>query len=231
MMHKGLGWIAVMIVLSGCSTANIAINRNFDFSRIKRVAVISFKDYPGRSGSGDIVAGAFQQSLLNAGYGVVERDQVAKILQEKKFTGNLEPGMAKTVGEILGVDALLLGQITDLAEPYSSIVKVDVVSDHSDPIFVRRTRRIQQSDGSWREIGEDVIQGYKTTHTIHREPRTYIISGRLGVSARLVYVGNGEILWSGSDSTNVTSFEESSRVLSDAILKALKSTWPIPTQK
>jgi predicted house-cleaning noncanonical NTP pyrophosphatase (MazG superfamily) len=39
---------------------------------------------------------------LNAGYGVVERDQVAKILQEKKFTGNLEPGMAKTVGDPKG---------------------------------------------------------------------------------------------------------------------------------
>lgn len=46
------------------------------------------------------------------------------------------------------------------------------------------------------------------------------------LSARLVYVSSGEVLWSGSDVASVYSFEESARSVSDSILKAVKKTWP-----
>ncbi|MBI3564430.1 MAG: hypothetical protein HY079_04450 [Elusimicrobia bacterium] len=214
--------------LAACATANVAVNRNFDFKRVKRVAVIGFKDYRGRSGSGDIVTGAFEQSLLNVGYDLVERDQVAKVLAERKFSGTLDPKTAKALGERLGVDALLFGQITDLSEPRSRMANVDVVDDRTDPIYAQRTTRVQNPDGTWGETRQQVITGYKTTHIVRREPRTYTVSGRLGVSARLVFVGDGRVVWSGSDSTDAVAFEDSARSLSDAILKAVKATWPVP---
>jgi hypothetical protein len=209
-----------------CATANVAINRRFDFSKIKRVAVIGFKDYPGHGGTGNLITGAFEQSLLAAGYDVVERDQVAKVLQEKRFTGALDPKTAKDVGAILGVDALLFGQITDLAEARTRVVNVDVVDDHSDPIYVHRTRRVQNPDGTSTEVGDEVVEGYRTTHTVRKEPRNYTTDGRLGVSARLVYVPTGGVAWSGSDSTIAYSFEDAARGLADDILKAVKPTWP-----
>lgn len=213
-------------VLAACATANVAVNRNFDFTKVKRVAVITFTDYPRHGGSGEIVTGAFEQSLLNAGYDVIERDQVAKVLSEQRFSGTMDAKTAKTLGERLGVDALLFGRITDLAEPRSQLTKVDVVDDHTDPVWVHKTRRVQNPDGSWSAVGEEVVSGYRTTHTIRKEPRTYTVSGRLGVSARLVFVGDGRVVWSGSDSTTADEFEDAARGLSDGILKAVKSTWP-----
>ena len=212
--------------LGACATANVAINRRFDFSKVRRVAVIGFKDYPGHGGSGDLVTGAFERSLIAAGYDVVERGQVAKVLAERKFSGKPDARATKAIGESLGVDALLFGQITDLAEPRSRVVEVDVVDDRSDPIYVRRTRRVQQPDGSSAEVAEEVVQGYKTTHIVRREPRTYTTDGRLGASARLVYVPTAGVLWSGSDSTIAYSFEDGARGVADGILKAVKSTWP-----
>jgi len=218
--------------LAACSTANVAINRRFDYSRVKRVAVIGFRDYPGRYGSGDVVVGAFEQSLLNAGYDVVERQQVDKVLAEQRLArGAVDARAAARLGKSLGVDALLFGQITDLAEARSQVTKVDVVDDRSDPIYVRKTRRVQQPDGSWTDVSETVIEGYKTTHIVRREPRTYTINGRLGVSARLVGVQTGEVIWSGSDSTDTVTFEDGARGLSDDILKAVKATWPLPVAK
>ncbi len=229
MLRRFVPLLAVVAV-AACSTANVAINRNFDYARVHRVAVLGFKDYARQPGSGDIVTGAFEQSLLNAGYNLVERGAITQILAERKISGLPDLEMAKSIGQTLGVDAVLLGQITDLVEPRSQMTKVDVVDDHSDPIYVHKTVRAQQPDGTWSESSQQVIEGYRTTHTIRREPRTYTISGRLGLSARLVDVKSGELIWSGSDSTNVVSFEDSSRALSDDILKAVKSTWPSPAK-
>ncbi|MDE2141546.1 MAG: hypothetical protein KGL74_07350 [Elusimicrobia bacterium] len=225
-MIRRLFPLLTVAALCACATANVVINRRFDFSKIKRVAVIGFKDYPRVAGSGDVVTGAFEQSLLAAGYDVVEREEVAKVLQERRFNGSLDPKTAKTLGGVLGVDALLFGRITDLAQSRDRLINVDVVDDRTDPIYVQRTRRVQNSDGTWAETSQQVVTGYRTRHILRKEPRSYTTDGRLGVSARLVYVPTGGVAWSGSDSTSVYSFEEGARGLADDILKAVKSTWP-----
>jgi hypothetical protein len=212
--------------LAACASARVAVNRNFDFTKIRRVAVIGFNDYPRREGSGDLVSGAFEQALISAGYEVVERAQVHRIMAEKKFSGAPDARKAKALGKLLGVDALLFGQITDLVESRTDLVNVDVVDDRIDPVYVRKTRRVTQSDGSTSEVSESVIDGYKTTHIVRQEPRSYTTDGRLGVSARLVYVQTGAVLWSGSDSTIAYSFQDAASGLAQEILKAVKPTWP-----
>lgn len=226
MMPRTLSLVLVAAVLGACATADVAVDRRFDFSRVKRVAVVGFKDYPRRGGSGDLVAGAFEQALIGAGYEVVERAQVAQVLAEKGYPGSLDPRRTKELGRILGVDALLFGRITDLSEPRTRVVGVDVVDDRTDPVYVRRTRRVQRSDGSWAEVSQNDVSGYRTTHIVRREPRSFSVSGRLGVSARLVYVPTAAVLWSGSDSTSADSFDSAARSLAGGILKAVKPTWP-----
>jgi len=231
MIRKPLAVLLAAAALGACATANVAINRSFDYKKVKRVAVIEFKDYPRRAGSGDLMTGAFEQALMVAGYDLLERQQVAKVLAERRFNGKLDSRAAKELGRLLGVDALLFGQITDLTEPRESLVNVDVVDDRLDPIYVQRTHRVLQPDGNWAETKQEVLTGYKTTHIVRREPRNYTTSGRLGVSARLVYVPTGGVIWSGSDSTVAYTFEDAARGLADAILKAVKITWPVAPAK
>ncbi|MBI2387178.1 MAG: hypothetical protein HYV14_14395 [Elusimicrobia bacterium] len=216
---------AAVLALGACGTATVAIKSDFEFSRIKRVAVVGFSDHGGSPGSGEALSGAFEQSLLAAGYGLVERGQVDKVLREKKLSAG-DPKAAKEIGRLLGVDALLFGRITDFREPRESLVRADVVDTHQDPVYVRRTKRVQQPDGTFANTEVTELSGYRTTRVVRREPRTVTTYGRLGVTARLVYVPTGEILWSGSDSTSVYTFEESARAVADSILKAVRKTWP-----
>jgi hypothetical protein len=227
MSPRPLAVLLAAAALGACATANVAVNRRFDFSRVKRVAVVDFKDYPRAPGSGDLVSGAFEQSLIAAGYDVVERAQVAQVIAEKRYAGLLNPKQTKELGRLLGVDALLLGRITDFAEPRTRVVGVDVVDDRTDPIYARRTRRVQNADGTWGQTTEEAVTGYRTRHIVRREPRNFSVEGRLGVSARLVFVPTGAVLWSGSDSSAADSFEDAARGLSDGILKAVKPTWPV----
>ena len=213
------------LLLGACATATVAIKTDFDFARVKRVAVVGFSDYARQPGSGEALSGAFEQGLLTAGYDLVERTQVDKILREKKLSAS-DPKAAKEIGRLLGVDALLLGRITDFREPREALRHADVVDTHQDPIYVRKTRRVQNADGTSGTTEETVIQGYRTTRTVRREPRIVTTYGRLGVSARLVFVPTGEVLWSGSDASSVYTFEESARAVAGSILKAVKKTWP-----
>lgn len=216
--------MSAVLLLGACATASVAIKAGFDFSKIKRVAVVGFSDYPNQPGSGEILSGAFEQRMLAAGYGLVERAQVEKVLREKNLS--VDPKDAKRIGKILGVDALLFGRITDFREPRETLTYVDVVDEHQDPVYVRRTKRVQHADGTAGTTEETELQGYRTTRVVRREPRNVMQYGRLGVSARLVYVQTQDVLWSGSDASNVYTFEDSARAVADSIMKAVKRTWP-----
>lgn len=213
------------LALGACASARVAVKSDFDFARVKRVAVVGFSDYARRAGSGESLSGAFEAELLGAGYNLVERAQVDKILREKKLSAS-DPKAAKAIGKVLGVDALLFGRITDFQEPRETLARADVVDTHQDPVYVRKTRRVQQPDGAFASVEVTELQGYRTTRVVRREPRTVTTYGRLGVSARLVFVPTGEILWSGSDSSSVYTFEESARAVAGSIMKAVKPTWP-----
>ncbi len=217
--------LAALLLLGACATATVAIKSDFDFKLVKRVAVVGFSDYANHPGSGETLSGAFEQGLLLAGYDLVERAQVDKILREKKLSAS-DPKAAKEIGRLLGVDALLFGRITDFREPREVLTEADVVDTHQDPIYVRRIKHVQNADGTAGTTEETELQGYRTTRVVRREPRTVTTYGRLGVSARLVFVPTAEVLWSGSDVSSVYSFEESARSMADSILKAVKRTWP-----
>lgn len=229
-MSKSYSVLAAALLLGACATATVAIKADFDFAKVKRVAVVGFADYGGRAGTGDVLAGAFEQGLLTAGYGVLERAQVDKVLQERNLSAD-NPKDAKRIGKILGVDALMFGRITDFREPRETLVDAEVVDTFQDPVYVRRTKTVQNADGTTGKSEVTEIQGYRTKRIIRREPRTVTQYGRLGVSARLVFVSTGEVLWSGSDVASVYSFEEAARSVSDSILKAVKKTWPLQLKR
>lgn len=218
--------VLLAAALSGCATANVAVNRGFDFSSVRRVAVVGFRDYPRQRGSGAVVSGAFEQALLAAGYDVVERAQVDDVVRESALEGSLDDSARRELGRRLKVDALVFGQVTDLQKPRERLMQVDVVDDRTTPVYERRSRRVQKDDGTEGEMVEDVVTGYQTAHVVRREPRQVTVDGRLGVAARMVDARTGAVLWSGSDSARAFTLEDAARGLADGILKAVKPTWP-----
>lgn len=214
----------LLALAAACAPASVVIKPGFDFSGIARVAVVRFSDYPRRRGSGDLVTGAFEQGLLAAGYDVIERARVDEVLRGKSL-GGLDPRALARIGKKLGVDAFVTGQITDFREPREELGWQDVVDTHNDPVYVRRKRQTTK-DGQPVETEETVLEGYRTTRVVRREPRTVTVDGRLGLAARMVHSADGQVLWSGSDVRRIFSIEEGARDLAGSILDAVKSTFP-----
>jgi curli biogenesis system outer membrane secretion channel CsgG len=105
--------LAAGVFLSSCGTSAIVVKPGYDFSQIKRVAVLDFKDASNFSNSGSTVAELFVKHLLRTGYNVIEREELESILREHRLSveGILNSSQAKEFGKIAGVDAIITGSI------------------------------------------------------------------------------------------------------------------------
>jgi curli biogenesis system outer membrane secretion channel CsgG len=85
-----------------------------------RVAVIEFKDKTSRYSwyqAGQAAQDMFVTELVKTGkYRVIEREQLAAIMQEKglSLSGDIDPKTAVKAGKLLGVEYLITGALTEL---------------------------------------------------------------------------------------------------------------------
>jgi TolB-like protein len=94
-----------------------------------QVAVVDFTDLQGGARQlGRFVAEEISTNLVLAakGFSVIDRNHLRTILKEQKLSmsGLMDPENQKKVGKILGVDALVLGNITPFGESYRVTFKV-----------------------------------------------------------------------------------------------------------
>lgn len=223
MNRRALAVLLGATLLGACSTANIAVNKSFDFSRVKRVAVVGFKDAPRGPGTGDAVTSAFEQSLLAAGYDVLDRASVSAAVGGRP--GPLDAKTAKAAAAKLGADALVMGQITGFANLRETKVNVDVLENYDDPIYKTRVMHTVDQNGVPIDVVDKVVVGHRRGERYRKEPRSYTVPGKLAVSARMVYPATGAMVWSGTDATDAV-YPDAARAVADDILKAVKRTWP-----
>lgn len=85
-----------------------------------RLAVLEFKNKANNqwwySGGGEAAQDVFVTELVKSGkFRVVEREQLAALMEEKNLTlsGDVDPATAVKVGKLLGVNYLLTGAVTE----------------------------------------------------------------------------------------------------------------------
>lgn len=120
-MMRGKGFRVLSIILaltaalflSSCASQTSALKQGYDFNKIKRIAVLQFRDPTYTQSTGAMVSQFFAKYLLKAGYNVVERDELDAILRERNLTMNniIDPSQAK-VFRLSGIDAILTGTVT-----------------------------------------------------------------------------------------------------------------------
>lgn len=201
-------WILIIFILavfSGCATGpRVAINRKFDFSKIQRVAVVTFAGPVGEAAA-DFLA----QELLSAGVQVVERQRIEVLMKEEKLTidGFLDPDTVKKIGKKLGIDAVFIGTISGFAPSQSYVVSTRESS-----------------------LGLPIPIGGKTAYStgiVPGVPDSAVVTSTtyIDVAARMVDIETGALLWAASmnyEGTNVSS------VLQDIAIdfvKSLKQVW------
>jgi hypothetical protein len=229
---KKLLIVLVAAGIGGCATpAVVMISTAYNPAQVKRVALVSFRDFPGSAGSGGLASDTFEKYLLWGGYGLVERRQVQQLLSEQSLqaTDAIDPATIKSMGKILGVDALALGSLTDYTGSRDQTVMVDEPQEQSDPVYGTVTT-VQRSGDTRIRSTQQVVTGYATTTTDTIVPETQTVPAHAALTVRLVSVETGEILWEGSaDSDGVdlnAATEQASAKIMQAVVQKLKKFNP-----
>jgi hypothetical protein len=217
---------AALALLAACAAPPIvAVRPNYDFSKVGRVALIDPPDAPGETGSGAVVARALEPYLLQAGYDLVERGQVDKVLAEQAFThtDSVDPATAVKLGKLLGAEALVLGRVTG-ASPAQSATYLQSVSNTSyRPVYESQT----VTDKQGRERTRQKIARYDVVTTNDQVPQTYTSPAYVAFTVKLVDVTTGQVLWTGSVSDEGDSLAGAAATASARLFKALKKASPV----
>lgn len=232
-MNRTVPLILLAAGFCACAPAAVVVvSHSYDPQHVRRVAVLSFTDYPGALGSGELAAGTLEKYLLWADYSLIERRQVQQVLNEQSFQASdaVDPATIRKVGKLLGVDALVLGSLTDYADTREETVMVDEPQENTEPIY-GTVETTQRSGGTVVRTSQQVVTGYQTSATDQVVPEVETLPARVGMSVRLVDVETAEVLWSASASSDgvgpAAATEQASAALMQGVVKQLKkSTLP-----
>ncbi|MGC8867632.1 MAG: CsgG/HfaB family protein [Elusimicrobiales bacterium] len=171
-MKRGL---VLLFFLTCCVSPQISVNRNADFSKIKRIAVFEFKG-PEKELASDM----FTITLLKYGIDVVERQHIEKIIKEIELSNSdfTDPTTRKKIARLLAVDAFIVGNVTNY-KPQAKYLMKDSSQTFSPVSEIK---------------GKNIFIGNFDPTT-----DTYILETTLeiGMSARLIDVESGSIMWAG----------------------------------
>jgi len=198
------------------------MNPNYDTTRIKRIAVLDFETFDGAPESSASMSVVFEKYLLDAGYQIVERSKVQRVLSEQhlQLTGAVDPTQAISIGKLLGVDALLMGSVTVFKSSTKEFYLVDMVSTRQEPVITRKQRDFTLESGK-KVKEEEVVTGYRTVREVTQVPQTYTLQAEVASVVRMIDTTNGEIIWVG----NAMEDGVDTQTASEYVAKAIISDW------
>ncbi|SRR5258708_3924610 len=198
--------MAMAMVLAGCATPEVAVNRRADFSKIHRVAVASF----GGEG-GDVAADLLTQDLLQHGADVVERQRLDALLQEHHLAAQkiLDPATVKKIGKTLGVDAVFMGTVGSNIPSQSYLVTVARDNRYTGVTPI----------GAGDVYPEGPAFGVPDSQVVTSAARS-------AITARMVDVETGSILWSGRMSYEGYDSQSAMASITASFAKSLVPLWP-----
>lgn len=192
--------------LISCAGPQTAINSRADFSKIKRVAVLSFK-----GNKGDVAADMMVQSLIQYGADVVERQRLEDVLREQNLTAEnvLSHSAVRKIGKILGVDAIFVGSVIDIKNNSSYIAQ----TNSSNP-----QNTINQVSGKTIYSAGSVV-GIKDAQILST-------TAEVAMAARMVDVETASVMWSAYMSYEGFDIASAMSSISVFFVKSLTAIWP-----
>jgi len=189
--------VFLLCFISGCGP-RVAVKQGYDFSKVRRVAVLEFEGY-GASGVADI----FVMELMRSGFDVVERNKLDNLLREQELgiSGKIDPSTARSIGRILGVDAILTGSVSQYLPAQKRIV---YFSPGDTPVII---------PGLYvAERGDNYV--------------VYLTDAEIGLSARMIDVETGSVVWAASDTYRGFSTESALQGVILSLVDSLKKVFP-----
>ena len=199
-MKKILGSLILLgFCLAGC-TPKTVLSQTYDFNQMNRIGIMAFSNTR-RSLKG--VENLFAKYLLESGFKVVERARLESILAEHNISvsGYLSPQTTREIGKILGVDVLLIGEISSYTPARTELALTATRRHEETPVY--RQEVVRQPDGSYAGYVRNV--GTQVSHSTEVHPTEYTINGRVALIAKMVDVETAEIVWIGSADASSSS--------------------------
>lgn len=195
------------LCLAGC-TPKTVLSQTYDFNQMKRIGVMSFSNER-RSLKG--VENLFAKYLLDSGFKVVERAQLESILEEHNIavSGYLSPQTTREIGRILGVDVLLIGEISSYRPARTELALTATRRSEEKPVYTQDVLRLP--DGSYAGYLRNV--GTQVSRSTDVHPTEYTINSRVAIIAKMVDVETAEIIWIGSaDDTSSSGLDAADNI-------------------
>jgi hypothetical protein len=208
--------LALAFVLAGCASRS-SLREDYPLSRVQRIGVVRFEGDPRLA-----VHDLFAQALVKSRFAVVERARTDALIAELNLglMGSLDPATAKRIGQALGADALMIGQV-DSQPDRRSVVMVESVHTWEEPLY--ETRKERQPDGSLRDVR--YIAGYQRNQQVRSEPRTYVLDAQVSITAKLVDVETGELIWAGSGTDEAVTASLAANAIARSLIRDLRRQW------
>ena len=203
-----------LLLLGGCTLKSV-ISPSYDFDQINRIGIMAF------SNSQTALQGTenlFAKYLIQTGYKVVERAQLESVLREHNISvsGYLSPETTREIGRILGVDVLLLGEVSSYSPARTELAMTSSRRTETKP--VTRQEVMQMPDGTY--VGYTRNIGTRVTQSSEVRPTQYTINAQVGMIAKLVDVETAEIVWIGSDEQEGASALDAADYIARRLVKS-----------
>ena len=175
---------ATCLVFQACATTvlspmSISVKvwrpAEFTLEGIKKIAVVDFKGTPDLALS---LRGAMMSALFEGKkFTVLEREEMQKLLEEQRLTGQIvDERSAQRVGKMLGVDALVIGEIS---------------GERTEEVI--RTVKVGEGKGSKAATVETAAESAAEGESLPQE-LVRMLAGSMRVNLRVVHVGTGELM-------------------------------------
>ncbi|MBP7796038.1 MAG: hypothetical protein KA059_04600 [Elusimicrobiales bacterium] len=195
--------IILSFFLFSCVSPQVAVNKNADFSKVKRVAVLTFNG-PEGTAAADILT----TTLLKHGADVIERQQIDSVIKELNLSqsGMINIENTRKIGQLLSIDAIILGTVTNL-KPSTKYL-------------------MQNNSNSFNSLNE--IKG-KNIYIQNFDPTssTTILetTAEVGLSVRMVDIETGSIMWSAYMNWEGLDTTTTMQTISEYFIKSLSQSW------
>ncbi len=213
-MRKWTLWLCIGLVLGAC-TPKTVISPTYDFGQINRIGIMAFSS-PWADLNG--VENLFAKYLIRDGFKVVERAQLESVLSEHHISvsGYLAPQTTREIGRILGVDVLLIGEISSYTPARTELALTSSRRSESHPVM--RQEVMKMPDGTF--VGYTRPVGTQVSQQMDVRPTEYTINAKVSLIAKLVDVETAEIIWIGSDSQESSLALEAADAMARRLIKS-----------
>ena len=201
----------------------MVIKNSAELAKVKRVAVLDFTGKSHSDGSGKIVASIFEKEFLALEYEIIERREVESILREHKLnlTGTTGQSSPSKIGRLLGVDAVILGEVTLYSKEKEQTYWLEVRETERQPVVKTVQEKIKQGD-KWVTVNKEAIIGYEETERVKQVPQRYSQDAEVGMAVRMVDTATGKVLWSASDSEEGLNLHFAAQILAEHVARSLQ---------